>query len=132
MSEQAKILQEMQNLIMNILKTGIASMEEADKMDELEDLLHQQKCYIEVSNEKNSYLGEEIACLFFDDKSNEAIDKMIESEITPEDLFGFVHYHYDDEHVDENLTTMFTRSFIENTKKVYNRKKEPEDNENFC
>ncbi len=45
MSEQAKILAEINQIIMNILKTGSASVEEADKIDELEASLHQQKCF---------------------------------------------------------------------------------------
>ena len=42
---------------------------------------------------------------------------MYEYKITPEDFFGFVEYHYDEDHEDEELTEMFTHSFIE---KIHN------------
>jgi acetyl/propionyl-CoA carboxylase alpha subunit len=66
MSEQAKILAEMQGLIMNILKTGTASQEEGDRLDELEALMMDQKCYRPLQKAGCNYLGEEIANLFFD------------------------------------------------------------------
>lgn len=115
MSQQAAILAEMQQLIMNILKTGSASPQEGDRLDELEALMMQQKCYEPVKNEKCSYLGEEIANLFFDEMFSEAIEKMHKSKITPEDFFAFAEYHYED----EDEIEMFTSSFIEDVKKNY-------------
>lgn len=118
MSEQAKILAEMQQLIMNILKDGSATVAEGDRLDELEDLMMQQKCYEAVKNEDSNYLGEEIANLFFNEKLTEAIDKMYMSKITPEDFFAFAEYHYED----EEDTEMFTSSFIEDVTKNYRLK----------
>lgn len=110
MSEQAKILTEMHQLIMNILKNGSTTVEEADKMDELEALLHKQNSFKKSSN-GDTLQGEEIATLFFNDKYSEAINKLCEYEISPSDFFGFIEYHYDDEHEDEELIEMFTNSF---------------------
>ena len=118
MSEQAKILAEMQEIIMNILKSGSASAEQGHRIDELEDLLHQQKCYKEIDHKEYSYQGEEIAGLFFDDHYMEAIDKMCECEITPDDFFGFIEYH-DEE---EEFTEMFTDAFIADVTKDYQSK----------
>lgn len=122
MSEQAKILAEINKIIMNILKTGSASVEEADKVDELEALLHQQKCFIEIENSEHANQGEEIATLFFTDHYMEAIDKMYDCEITPDDFFAFTDYHYDDEHEDEDLVEMFTNVFIAGVNEAYNMK----------
>lgn len=119
MSEQARILAEINTIIMNILKTGSASVEEADKIDELEALLHQQKCFKELENSEHANQGEEIATLFFNDQYEQAINKMCESEITPEDFFAFVDYHYDDEHEDEELVEMFTGVFIQGVDEAY-------------
>jgi hypothetical protein len=118
MSEQAKILAEMQEIIMNILKNGSASVEEGNRIDELEALLHQQKCYKEIDHKEYSYQGEEIAGLFFGDHYMEAIDKMCEYEITPDDFFGFIEYHDEDEEFSE----MFTDLFIADVSKVYQSK----------
>ena len=118
MSEQAKILAEMQEIIMTILKNGSASVEEGNRIDELEDLLHKQKCYEEIDHAEYEYLGEEIAGLFFTDNYMDAIDKMCESEITPEDFFGFIAYHDED----EEFTELFTNAFIEEVKKAYHSK----------
>ena len=118
MSEQAKLLAEMQEIIMSILKSGSASMAEGDRIDELEALLHQQKCYREIDHKEYSYQGEEIAGLFFGDHYMEAIDKMCEHEITPEDFFGFIEYH-DEE---EEFTEMFTDVFMAKVNKDYQSK----------
>lgn len=117
MSEQTKILQEMQELIMVIIESGSASEAQADKMDELEDLLYQQKCFEEISHSEYSYLGEEIANLFLNGYRDQAIAKLHEFEIIPEDFFGFVNYHYEDEN--EAITDMFTNLFIANVDKKY-------------
>lgn len=119
MSDQARILAEINAIIMNILKTGSASVEEADKIDELEALLHQQTCFKETSDGEHTNQGEAIATLFFTDHTEEAINKMCEYEIAPEDFFAFVDYYYDDEHEDEALTEMFTNAFIAEVKKAY-------------
>jgi len=118
MSEQAKILAEMQEIIMSILNSGSASAEEGDRIDELEALLHQQKCYKEIDHKEYSYQGEEIADLFFTDHTMEAIDKMCECEITPDDFFGFIEYH-DEE---EEYTDMWTNVFISEVNKLYESK----------
>ena len=122
MSEQARILSEINKIIMNILKTGSASVEEADKIDELEALLHQQKCFKEIENSAYTNQGEEIATLFFNEHYVEAIDKMCECEISPDDFFAFADYHYDDDHEDENLVEMFTNVFIAGVNEAYESK----------
>ena len=117
MSEQSKILAEIGQIVMNVFKTGAVSMEESNRMQELETLLHKQRCFKEADHPDHTYQGEVIASLFFNDQYTEAIDKMYEYKITPEDLFGFIEYHYDEDHEDEELTEMFTHEFIE---KVHN------------
>ena len=119
MSEQAKIIADMHLLIMDILKNGSTTIEEADKMDALEELLFMQNSFKEIKHDKHSYQGEEIASLFFSDNYKEAIKKLCECKITPDDFFGFVEYYYDDEHEDEALTEMFTASFIADVNKEY-------------
>lgn len=118
MSEQAKILAEMQEIIMTILKNGAASEAEGHRIDELESLLHEQKCYKEIDHAEYEYQGEEIAGLFFTDHYMEAIDKMCECEITPDDFFGFIEYHDEDEEFSE----MFTDVFIADVTKAYQSK----------
>lgn len=115
MSEQAKILAEMQEIIMEILKSGSASEEQGHRIDELEALLHQQKCYKEIDHSEYTYQGEEIAGLFMNDHYEDAITKMCECEITPEDFFGFIEYHDED----EEFTEIFTEEFISNVSKDY-------------
>jgi len=112
MSEQSKIIAQMQALIMDILKTGTTSIEQANQMDALEEALFQQNAFEEIDDPKHSYRGEEIASLFFTNNYEKAIEKMYRHTIIPEDFFGFVHYYYDEDHEDENLTTMFTNDFI--------------------
>ena len=122
MSEQTKIITEKHELVMEILKTGTASVEQGNRIDELEALLYEQKCFKEIDNGKQTLQGEEIASLFFSDNYAQAIDKMIACDITPEDFFGFVDYHYDDEHEDEDLAEMFTDTFIADVNKNYETK----------
>jgi len=119
MSEQAKILAEIGQIVMNVFKTGSVTMEESVRMQELETLLHKQRAFKEVDHPDNTYQGEVIASLFFNDHYMEAINKLYEYKITPEDFFGFVEYHYDDDHEDEELTEMFTDTFIDNVTKDY-------------
>lgn len=115
MSEQANILAKMQELVMRILKNGSATVEEGNMIDELEDLLHQQNCYKEVKSNEYSYQGEEITGLFLKDSYKEAIEKMYSNEITPDDFFDFVEYHYED----DDFSDTFTELFIADVKKVY-------------
>ena len=118
MSEQAKILTELEEIIMNILKNGAATAEEGARIDELEALLLQQKCYKEIDHETHSYQGEEIAALLATNQTTEAIDKMCSCEITPEDFFGFIAYHDEDEEYAE----IFTPAFSEEITKLYQTK----------
>ena len=118
MSEQAKILAELQEIIMSILSSGSASEAEAKRIDELEALLYQQKCYKEIDHEEYDYQGEEIAGLLAADHTMKAIDKMFECEIAPDDFFGFIAYH-DEE---EEFIEIFTNAFIAEVNKVYQSK----------
>jgi len=118
MSEQAKILAEMQALVMGVLKTGTVTQAEGDRIDELEALMLKQKCYTEIENSQHEYLGEEIATLFFNEQSNEAINTLKEHEITPDDFFGFAEYHFED----EETTEMFTDVFIADINNRYQSK----------
>ena len=118
MSEQAKILAQMQELIMDILKSGAATPEQGNRLDALEEQMLQQKCYEPAENREFSYLGEEIANLFFNEMFAEAVEKMFVSKISPEDFFAFAEYHYED----EEDTEMFTDSFIADVAKSYSLK----------
>lgn len=122
MSEQSKILAEIGQIVMNVFKTGSVSMEESVRMQELESLLHKQRSFKEVEDPKHTFQGEVIASLFFTNRYTEAIDKLYEYKITPEDFFGFVEYHYDEDHEDEDLTEMFTPDFIDKVNKDYHLK----------
>lgn len=118
MSEQAKILEEMQQLVMQILKTGTATEEEGDRLDELEEQMLKQKCYRPTQSQNSANQGEEIAELFFNNDTTGAIDKMLEYEITPEDFFGFAAYHFED----EPRVGIFTESFMADVEKLYKAK----------
>lgn len=115
MSEQAKILKEMQDIIMNIMKNNSASVEEANRIDELEQLLLQQNSYIEIEHPQHTYIGEEIADLLVNNKFDEAIDKMYEYDITSKDFFGFIKYHDED----EEFIDIFNKDFMTNINKLY-------------
>ena len=119
MSEQAKIIKDIHTIVMSILKTGTATIEEADEIDRLEALLDEQKCFKEVDEINHISQGEEIASMFFRDDYEKAIDKMLECEISPEDFFGFVEYYYDDDHEDEELSEMFTGAFRRGVNEAY-------------
>ena len=119
MTEQTKIIAEKHELIMEILKTGSATVEQGDKIDALEELLFEQKCFKEIGSETHANQGEEIASLFFDGSITQAIDKMVVYEISPEDFFGFVEYHYDEDHKDEDKIKMFTGAFVADVNKAY-------------
>jgi len=118
MSEQAKIMAEIHEMVMSILKTGSATEEQGEKIDELEDLLYQQNCFKEVASPEYANQGEEIASLFFAGATEQGISKMLEYDISPDDFFGFVAYHYDEDHKDEHLVKMFTGAFMADVKKA--------------
>ena len=118
MSEQAKILAELQEIIMSILTSGAASAEQGQRIDTLEALLHQQKCYKKSDADEYGYQGEEIAGLLLGTQYTEAIDKMCKYEITPEDFFGFIEYH-DEE---EEFTEVYTDAVIEKISNLYQSK----------
>lgn len=118
MSEQSKIIEELHALIMVILKNGSATAEEGQAIDDLEDLLYQQKCFKEITHSEYAFQGEEIAGLFFNNSYADAISKMCEYDITPEDFFGFAEYHFD-EGEEEELVKMFTDSFISEATQAY-------------
>jgi len=122
MSEQTKILDEMSSIIMAILKSGSATEGQGKEIDKLEDLLFAQKCFNELQDSKHAIKGEEIASLFFTNKNEEAINKLLQWDISPEDFFGFAEYHYDDE--EEPLVEMFTEVFISDINKAHQIKLE--------
>jgi len=123
MSEQAKILEELQALIMDILKTGLASAEQGKKLDELEAVLHKQRCFKPSSNPTYESQGEEIAYMFLADTYKEAIDKLYEYKINSNDFFGFVEYHFDEDEEDEKeIMDIFTDAYIEKVNKDYELK----------
>lgn len=118
MSEQAKILAELQTIIMNILKNGAATPEESDKIDALEAALLEQKCYTEIEHDVHDYLGEEIAALLAENHIDEAITKMHTAEISVDDFFDFIAYHDED----EVYPAYFTPTFVAEVKKAYDAK----------
>jgi len=119
-SEQAKILEELQSLIMEILKTGSASIEQGNKLDGLEAALFKQRCFKQSSNTTYENQGEEIAYLFMADKYEEAIDKLYEYKINSNDFFGFVDYHFDeDEEDDKEIMDIFTDTLVQKVNKDY-------------
>ena len=112
MSRQAKILADIQELVMKILKNGSVSEEEGIAITTLEDELFKENSFKPSESKHGSLQGEEVATLFFNNNVTDAVDKLIEYEITAEDFFGFIGYHYDEEHPDEGLIVMFTPDFI--------------------
>ncbi|HIC44947.1 MAG TPA: hypothetical protein EYO73_11930 [Sulfurimonas sp.] len=111
MSEQEKILEALQELIMEILKSGSASAEQGHKLDELEASLFKQKCFKKTSHTEYDIQGEEIAGLFYKGDFTQAIDKLYEYKITSKDFFGFVQYHFDEDD-DKELLEKFTDELI--------------------
>lgn len=112
MSVQTKLITGIEELVMKILKNGSVTEEEGVAINTLEDELFQQNSFKASTEKAGSLQGEEVATLLFNKKTDDAIDKLIEYEITPEDFFGFVGYHYDEEHPDEALVGMFTEAFV--------------------
>jgi len=120
MTEQSKIIAELHILIMAILKNGSASVEQGHELDKLEDILLQQNCFKEMKDSEYTYQGEEIAALFLSNSYNQAIDKMCEYNILPEDFFGLTQYHFDeDDDEEEELVKMFTNNFISEVVKAH-------------
>lgn len=123
MSEQAKIIEDIQKLVMSILKTGIATAEEGSKLDELEVLLYKQRCFKSSTLPEYDCLGEEIVALFLNDNFTEAVDKLYEYKISSEDFFGFVEYHYDeDEEDNQEIIDLFTEAYKINVHNAYKSK----------
>lgn len=112
MSEQTKLIAGIQELVMRILKNGSVTEEEGIAINTLEDELFKQNAFQPSKEKHGSLQGEEIATLFFNKQIEEGITKLVEYKISPEDFFGFVEYHYDEEHPDEALIGMFTQAFI--------------------
>ena len=123
MSEQAKILAEMQELIMGIIKTGSASVEQGNKLDRLEASLHKQRCFKPSTNPTYKSQGEEIAYLFVANAYQEAINKLYEYKINSNDFFGFVDYHFDEDEEDEKeIMDIFSDEFMQKVNKDYDLK----------
>ncbi|PHR56554.1 MAG: hypothetical protein COA44_08070 [Arcobacter sp.] len=118
MSEQAKILEDLQELIMEILKSGSASAEQGNKLDKLEAQLFKQRSFKKSTHEDYDIQGEEIAGLFVNDSYSQAIDKLYEYKITSNDFFGFVQYHFDEDD-DSELLEVFSDAFIAKVNKDY-------------
>lgn len=111
MSQQSKIIEDIQEIVMKILQNGSVTEEEGIAIDTLEETLYKQNAFKESQTTPNTTQGEEIATLCFEDKIDEGVKKLIEFNITPEDFFGFIEYHYDEEHPDEEKIVMFTEAF---------------------
>jgi len=111
MSEQAKILEQMQEIIMKILQSGSASVEEGDRLDELEEELFKQKCFQQSGDNNYANIGEEIATHFFNGEKSLAIEMLHQNKISPEDFFGFAEYHFDE----DDSVDMFTQQFVNDT-----------------
>ena len=107
--------QELQSIIMHILKTNTASMEDSKRIEDLEALLYEQNSYAKIDHPEYDYIGELIANLLVINKHTEAIDKMYEYDITSKDFFGFINYHDED----EEFYDIFTKEFIENINSQY-------------
>ncbi|MBN2816613.1 MAG: hypothetical protein JXQ67_08010 [Campylobacterales bacterium] len=110
MSEQSKILAQMQELIMEILKTGATSPEQGVQLDNLESKLFEQKCFQASTNDAYENIGEEIAYLFFNDKQEKAIKKLQENQINVEDFVGFAEYFFEDDEPVEMFDSAFKES----------------------
>ena len=121
MSEQAKILEEMQALIMEILKSGAASAAQGQKLDALEEALLKQRCFKASANSAYENQGEEVAYLFLGDKHAQGIDKLYEYKIHSNDFIGFVNYHFDEED-DEEVLAKFTDDVVTQIHKDYEAK----------
>jgi len=110
MSRQSQIIEDIEKLVMKILENGSVSEEEGIAIDTLEEKLYQENAFVK---------GEAVANLFFENKIQEGVAKLIEEKITPKDFFGFIDYHYDEEHPDEGKIGIFTESFVSDINKQY-------------
>ncbi|SFV54735.1 hypothetical protein MNB_SM-4-1727 [hydrothermal vent metagenome] len=119
MSEQTKLIAGIQELVTKILQNGSVTEEEGLAINTLEDELFLQNSFKPSTGKQGSLQGEEVATFFFNKQKEDAIAKLIEYEITPEDFFGFVGYHYDEEHPDEALIGMFTEAFVTDINENY-------------
>ncbi|CAI6152079.1 MAG: hypothetical protein SPLUMA2_SPLUMAMAG2_01836 [uncultured Sulfurimonas sp.] len=119
MSEQTKLIAGIQELVTKILQNGTVTEEEGLAINTLEDELFKENSFKPSTDKQGSLQGEEVATLFFNKETENAIAKLIKYEITPEDFFGFVGYHYDDEHPDEALIEMFTVAFVTDINEKY-------------
>ncbi|RUM64859.1 MAG: hypothetical protein DSZ04_01385 [Sulfurimonas sp.] len=119
MSEQTKLIAGIEELVMKILKNGSVTEEDGLEINTLEDELFKQNSFKSSQDKHGSLQGEEIATLFFHNQTQDAITMLIKYEITPEDFFGFIGYHYDEEHPDEGLIGMFTSAFIANVNEMH-------------
>jgi len=119
MSEQTKIIAQIQELVIQILKNGSVTEEEGIAINTLEDELFEHNSFKPSELKQGSLQGEEIATLFFDSNIEEGVNKLIEYSITPEDFFGFIEYHYDEEHHDAEKIGMFTQAFIVDINEKY-------------
>ncbi|MDF1883831.1 hypothetical protein JHD49_07780 [Sulfurimonas sp. SAG-AH-194-C21] len=111
MSEQTKLIAGIEELVTKILQNGTVTEEDGLAINTLEDELFKQNSFKPSEEKEGSLQGEEIATLFFNKQTENAIAKLVEYEVTPEDFFGFIGYHYDEEHPDEALIVMFTAAF---------------------
>jgi hypothetical protein len=100
MSEQKKILNQLQDLIMEILKTGIASEEQANKLDAIEEKLHQQHCFQTI---EEGMLGEVITNKLLTKDFDGAISLLRSEKVDVDDYFDFIDYHYEEEEEIEDI-----------------------------
>lgn len=103
MSEQKIILTKMQTLIMNILKNGTASEEEASQLDSLEASLQNQPCFKSSEDPQYALLGEEVTALVQSGKLENAADLLNTHDISAEDYLDFIDYHFEDEEEIEDI-----------------------------
>jgi len=123
MSQQAKTLEALQVLITEILKTGTASIEQGQQLDKLEANLLKERSFKASSNDTYDNQGEEIAYMFFKDAYEKGINKLYEYKITPEDFFGFVNYHFDEDEDDElEIMQTFNDTFKQKIQEDYTLK----------
>lgn len=119
MTTQTKTIAQIQELVMKILKNGSVTEEEGIAINTLEDELFKENSFEPSKVKQGSLQGEEIATLFFENKIQDGVKKLKEYSICPEDFFGFIGYHYDEEHPDEDKIGMFTPGFISDVTKAY-------------
>ncbi len=122
MSKQAELIQEIQVIVMSILKNGTVTEEEGIAIDRLEEELHKQNAFKKKSEDDVFTQGEEVATHFFNNEFEQGLEKLLEYKITPADFFSFIEYYYDEEHPDEDKIEMFTQGFIQKLNEAYKAK----------